>query len=303
MKRLMFLAAILAVAMMVAAPAGAERASFPEVIDLPNGFFPEGIAIGTGTDVYTGSLVDGAIWKGNLRSGEGEILVPGVPGTLAVGMAFDDRSGSLFVAGGPGGTGTVYDGSTGDTLSQFSLGQGFINDVIVTRTAAYFTNSFAPEMYEVPLGANGQVAGSVRTIPLGGDFTFIPGAFNANGIEATANGKTLILANSTAAEIYTVDPATGVATEIDLGAVDVGADGLVLVGKTLYANENSLNRIAVIKLSPDLSTGVVTGYRTSPDFDVPTTSARFGSSLYAVNAKFGTPPTPATPYEIVRVDR
>jgi hypothetical protein len=47
----------------------------------------------------------------------------------------------------------------------------------------------------------------------------------------------------------------------------------------------------------------VTDALTNPAFDVPTTAARFGSSLYAVNAKFGTPPTPATPYEIVRVDR
>lgn len=303
MKRaIAMLAAFAAMTMLVSAPAAAERAAFPDVIDLPIGFFPEGIAVGHGTDVYTGSLVDGTIWKADLRSGEGEILVQGSPGTLAVGMAFDDRSGSLFVAGGPVGTGTVYDGETGDTLAQLSLGAGFVNDVIVTREAAYFTNSFAPELYEVPLDAQGRVEGTVRTIPLTGDFTFVPGAFNANGIEATPDGDTLILAASEAAEIYTVNPRTGVATVIDLGGVSVSGDGLVLAGKTLYANENSLNRIAEISLAPDLSTGTVTGYLSSPDFDVPTTAARFGSSLYAVNAKFGTP-ADGTPYEIVRVDR
>lgn len=288
--------------MMIAAPASARSPVFPDVIPLPDGFFPEGIAVGTGHDVYTGSLANGAIWKGDLRSGSGELLVPGTEGGIAVGMAFDDRSGTLFVAGGPTGTATVYDGTTGEEVAQLSLGGGFINDVIVTRTAAYFTNSFVPEIYEVPLNARGAVDGPVRTIPLGGDFTFVPGGFNANGIEATPDGGTLLLAGSAAAELYTVDPTTGVATAIDLD-VPVTGDGLVLLGRTLYANENALNRIAVIDLSADLSSGAVVEYLTSDAYDVPTTSALFGSSLYAVNAKFGTPPTPSTPYEIVRVDR
>ena len=302
MRRLSLLVAILAGLMTLATPAGARSSVYPDVIALPDGFFPEGIAVGTGHDVYTGSLANGAIWKGDLRSGEGDILVPGTDGGTAVGMSFDDRSGNLFVAGGPTGTGTVYDGTTGATVAQVDLGAGFVNDVIVTRTAAYFTNSFAPEIYEVPLNARGEVDGPVRTIPLSGDFVFVPGGFNANGIEATPDGGTLIVAGSSAAELYTVDPDTGVAAAIDLD-VAVTGDGLVLLGRTLYVNENRLNRIAVIDLSADLSSGAVVEYLTSDAYDVPTTSARFGSSLYAVNAKFGTPATPTTPYEIVRVDR
>jgi sugar lactone lactonase YvrE len=302
MKRLTFLVALLAGLLTVAAPAAAQPTTYPDVIPLPDGFFPEGIAVGTGHDAYAGSLANGAIWKVDLRSGAGDLLVPGTDGGIAVGLAFDDRSGALFVAGGPTGTATVYDGDTGATVAQVDLGAGFINDVIVTRTAAYFTNSFAPEFYEIPLNSQGEVDGPVRTIPLSGDFTFVPGGFNANGIEATPDGGTLILAGSAASELYTLDPATGVATVIDLD-VAVTGDGLVLLGRTLYVNENSLNRIAVIDLSADLSSGMVVDYLTSDAYDVPTTSALFGSSLYAVNAKFGTPATPTTPYEIVRVDR
>jgi hypothetical protein len=99
-----------------------------------------------------------------------------------------------------------------------------------------------------------------------------------------------------------VDPATGVATTIDVGE-PVSGDGLVLLGRTLYVNENSLNRITVIGLSADLSSGTIVDTLTDDAYDVPTTSAHFGKSLYSVNAKFGTPPTPTTPYEIVRVDR
>ncbi len=286
----------------ITSPVSAGSTTYPDVIALPDGFSPEGIAVGTGHDVYAGSLSGGAIWKGDLRSGSGELLVAGTEGGVAVGVAFDSRSGNVFVAGGPGGTATVYDGDTGTVVAEVSLGAGFINDVIVTRTAAYFTNSFAPEIYEVPLTNRGEVDGPARTIPLSGDFVFVPGGFNANGIEATPNGRTLIVAGSAAAELYTVDPGSGVATAIDVD-VAVTGDGLVLLGRTLYVNENRLNRIAVVELSADLSRGTVVEYLTSDAYDVPTTSARFGSSLYSVNAKFGTPPTPTTPYEIVRVDR
>ena len=286
----------------VTSPVSAGSKTYPDVIALPDGFSPEGIAVGTGQDVYAGSLAGGAIWKGDLRSGSGELLVAGTADGVAVGLAFDSRSGNVFVAGGPGGTATVYDGDTGTVVADVSLGAGFINDVIVTRTAAYFTNSFAPEIYEVPLTNRGEVDGPARTIPLSGDFVFVPGGFNANGIEATPNSRTLIVAGSAAAELYTVDPGSGVATTIDVD-VAVTGDGLVLLGRTLYVNENRLNRIAVVELSADLSGGTVAEYLTSDAYDVPTTSARFGSSLYSVNAKFGTPPTPTTPYEIVRVDR
>lgn len=296
-----FFALMAAVA--TASPANAAPSAFPDVIQLPGGFFPEGIASGSGTDVFVGSLADGAIWKGDLRTGDGEVLVEGTPGTVSVGLDYDQRSGSLFVAGGPGGTGSVYDGDSGELLAQFDLGAGFINDVIVTRTAAYFTNSFAPELYEVPLDAKGAVAGPVRAIPLSGDFAFVPGGFNANGITATADGATLIVAGSSAGTLYTVDPATGAATAIDLGGTAISGDGLVLLGLTLYVNENSFNRVAVVELSPDLSSGRIVDTLSSSAFDVPTTSAVFGSSLYAVNAKFGTPALPTTPYEIVRVDR
>jgi hypothetical protein len=293
-------AAALLVPLVSAVPAYGN--AYPDVIPLPDGFFPEGIAVGTGHDVYAGSLADGAIWKGDLRTGAGEILVPGALGGIAVGLDHDDRSGFLHVAGGPLGVGSIYDGDTGALVDEFDLGAGFVNDVIVTRDAAYFTNSFVPELYEVPLDQRGRVDGTIRTISLAGDFVFVPGGFNANGIEATPDGGTLVVAGSAAGELYTVDPATGVATTIDVGE-PVSGDGLVLLGRTLYVNENSLNRITVIDLSADLSSGTIVDTLTDDDYDVPTTSARFGKSLYSVNAKFGTPPTPTTPYEIVRVDR
>ena len=282
--------------------------AFPDVIPLPNGFQPEGIATGTGSTFYVGSIPTGAVYRGNLRTGEGDVLVQPQAGRFAIGLKFDDRSGLLFVAGGPTGFAYVYNGDTGANAPAIQLTTlpSFINDVVITKDAAYFTNSFQPFIYRVPLENNGELPAvpTSEEIPLGGDYQFTPGAFNANGIEATPDGKTLIIVNSTEGALYNVDPTTGVATRIDLGTSAVpNGDGILLQGKTLYVVQNALNQIAVVELSADLSSGTITETITDSDFRVPTTVAQFGDSLYAVNARFGTVPTPDTEYEVVRVSR
>lgn len=292
--------------------AGAVRAqgadTFPSVIDLPNGWLPEGVVTGRGPVIYSGSRANGAIYAADLRTGEGSILVPGVAGRVAVGLDFDRRSNFIFVAGGATGDAYVYDAATGAQQAFFDFTASpttFINDVIVTKDAAYFTDSRQPVLYRVPLGPGGQVseAAGFDTIPLSGDWQQGAGN-NANGIEATPNGKSLIVVNSSLGLLYEVDPETGVATVIDLGGASVSnGDGILLSGSMLYVVRNRLNQIAVVDLAPDLSTGEIVGTITDSAFDVPTTVAAFGNSLYAVNARFGTPNTPETEYSIVRVNR
>jgi sugar lactone lactonase YvrE len=237
------------------------------------------------------------------------VLVPAQAGRAAIGLKYDERSGLLFVAGGPTGYAYIYDGETGANVAEIQLttGDRFINDVVITKDAAYFTNSSQPVLYRVPLENNGELPATpaAEPIPLIGDYQFFPPpAFNANGIAATPNGKTLIIVNSAAQALYKVDPETGFATLIDLGGASVpNGDGLLLQGKTLYVVQNRLNQIAVVKLNPQLTEGTIVDTITSPAFRVPTTIARFGNSLYAVNARFGTPVTPDTEYEVVRVSR
>jgi hypothetical protein len=102
--------------------------------------------------------------------------------------------------------------------------------------------------------------------------------------------------------LYRIDPATGVATAVDLGGASLtSGDGLLLVGQTLYVVRNRLNQVAVVELDPGFGSGMVVDTLTSSAFDVPTTLARFAGALYAVNARFGTPPTPSTPYDVVRL--
>ena len=99
-------------------------------------------------------------------------------------------------------------------------------------------------------------------------------------------------------------PVTGGSETIDLGGESVtNADGILLDGPRLWVVQNRLNQVAEIRLSPDYSSGAVVATRTDGDFDVPTTIARHGNSLAAVNARFGTPPTPDTQYDIVVIRR
>jgi sugar lactone lactonase YvrE len=286
----------------------AKDETFPEVIPLPDGFRPEGVVVGRGHDIYAGSLGTGAIYRADLRTGQGEIAVPPQEGRIAVGLSFDGRSNFLFVAGGPAGAGYVYDAETGASVGvyPFTMEDSFVNDVVVTQEAAYFTDSFRPFLYKVPLGSNGQLpdTSAVETIALGGDFVFVPGAFNTNGIDATPNGKELVIVHSSREELYRVDPQTGSATLIDLGGASVpNGDGILLDGKTLYVVQNRSNQIAVVQLDSKLTSGEVVRTITNPNFDVPTTIAEFGSDLYAVNARFGTPPMPDTEYDVVQVSK
>ena len=217
--------------------------------------------------------------------------------------------GRLFVAGGPTGDAFVYNARTGAPIASYDLptsGPTFVNDVVVTKRAAWFTDSQRAALYRLPLGPGGRPgpASSITTVMLTGDYDHVDGSFNVNGIDATPNGKTLVIVQSTGGNLFTVT-AMGTTRSIALAGNESvpNGDGILLDGKTLYVVQNRLNVIAKIALSPNLRSGRVLRRISSPDFDVPTTVAELGSRLYAVNARFGTTPTPTTDYSVVQVGK
>lgn len=123
---------------------------------------------------------------------------------------------------------------------------------------------------------------------------------NVNGIDATPNGRTLLLVQSHTGRLFTADARTGATRRIDLGGESVPmGDGILLAGRTLYVVQNRANLVAEVRLSRRLTTGSLVSRTGNPAFDVPTTIARFGNRLYAVNARFGTTPTPDTPQDVI----
>jgi sugar lactone lactonase YvrE len=312
MRSRLSIAAILAVALTAAGLASAsagsgssttQTAAFPKIIPLPNGWFGEGIATGRGTSFYVSSIPGSAIYAGDLRTGAGRVLVPPDPDRLALGLKVDHRN-RIFVAGAATGEAYVYDAISGRTLAKFTLGAPettLVNDVIVTKDAAYFTDSYNPRLFVLPIARNGAL-GTPYELPLSG-VVHDPNGFNLNGIEATPSGRTLIVDHTDAGKLYRVNPRTGVAREIQLDTEVPIADGLLLRGKTLYVVLADFNQVSVVELESDLESGQVTGTITDPALDIPTTIAGFGRRLYVVNAKFNTEPGPDVPYEVVQLPR
>src|SRR5918992_5109234 len=257
-------------------------------IALPDEFRPEGIASGPKDSFYVGSIPQGSVYRGSYRTGEGEVLVPPHPGRNHTGLKVDSRNDLLFVAGGASKGIYVYDSETGRDVASFAIPDaGFINDVVLTRKAAYFTDSQVQRFYRVKIGRHGGL-GQLEVIPITGEFVYTTG-FNANGIEAVKGGRRLIMVKSNTGQLFSVRPRSGHSREIELDGTVVNGDGILLRGKTLYVVRNRDNKIAVVDLKRDLREGEIEDELTDPLLDVPTTIAPFGRFIYAVNARFDRP--------------
>lgn len=309
MRRLTLLfVALVAVAALAALPSSAHKGrNLPKTIALPTGFQPEGIAI-HGKTFFVGSIPTGAIYSGSVRTGAGDILVPGVSGRSAIGVEYDRRHDRLFVAGGGTGKGFVYDADDGSLIKEYqltTLSPRFINDVVVTRRGAFFTDSNNQQLYKIPIGPGGSLGAASETLPLTGDLSYSAG-FNLNGIDAAKHGKWLLAVQSNEGKLFRINPRTGVTRELELtGGNVMTGDGILLQGKRLFVVQNTMNQIAVLRVDRRLTEGTIKRLIKDPLFDVPTTIDDVGhNTLYAVNARFGVPPAdrPSAAYNLVRVD-
>ena len=81
-----------------------------------------------------------------------EMFIDAPAGRMAVGMAFDRRHDLLFVAGGFTGQAYVYDTRSGETVKSYDFvtdGTSLINDVTLTGSGAWFTDSTKAMLYFV----------------------------------------------------------------------------------------------------------------------------------------------------------
>ncbi len=281
----------------------------PSSIALPDGFQPEGIAI-EGRFGYFGSRADGDIYRADLETGKGKRISQG-PGTPSLGLKVGPGK-RLYVAGGDAGNVRIVSARSGETLRSFRVNRdaSFVNDVVLTKRAAWFTDSAAAQIYRVPIHRDGRLprASEVRTIALTGDWKQPTGGdLGANGITRANTGRGLFIVNSTDGTLYRVSRSgrrAGKAQQVRLGGTSLtNGDGMLLEGNTLLVVRNRLNRVVALEVNALGNRARQVRSFTAPGFDVPTTIARWRGAVYLPNARFSTPPTPETTYDVTRVSR
>ena len=299
-----------------------KREAFAKSVPVLTGSPVEGFTIGSGATAYS-SAIDGSIYKVDLRSGEGEVLVAPeddfdvFTDCYKLGLRVDPRSNYLYVAGCFWGNAYVFDADTGEELANLAVTNfgEVINDIAITRDAVYFTNFSTPFIHRLSLSANGQMieGEAPLPIPMQGDDNGDPLAspLTANGIVATPNGDTLIIGDSRTAQIYRVDPLTGHSDRIIVEPPLQGfIDGIVMHQDTLYilspgnpGDPTDIDRIQVVELDKELLHGTLVGNIVDPDLDGVASGAMHGGSLYVNNARYRDFPQPDTEYALTRLNR
>ena len=159
----MRLIVVLVAASVLAVPVALAEGSFPATIPLPNGWQPEGIAVGNGKTFYAGSRATGAVYSGDLRTGKGAVLVQGAAGRrgdraqarprTALRLGRGDRQGLRL---------RREDGRPDPRVPAGDAAGTFINDVAVTNDAAYFTDSNRAVIFKLPRGSDGTLPAAAR---------------------------------------------------------------------------------------------------------------------------------------------
>lgn len=268
-------------------------------IALPNGYLPEGITRGPGSTLFVGSLTTGAISQINARTETVSILVPPsqTTGRLAAGLAY--TGGMLFVAGistfrssptGPVlGKFFVYGVPGGNTIANCAVREtSFLNDVVIRKGIAYFTDSQSRNLVVVPVATARNCSYSIIELPKAFALKQ-PGQTRANGIEHYKGH--LIIANSNLSTLYSYDLLGRFAPRRLLPLGGVGRpDGLIVKGDMLYVVERTAteDRVSVWKIrfrNDKLALSSVATI-TARSLQTPSTAAIFGRKIYIVNARF-----------------
>ena len=287
-----------------------DAATFPDIFSLPDGFRPEGVVAGPGTDIYvscTRGLQVGAIWKGDIKTGVGSVFIAPT-GDPTRGLSLDNQ-GRLWVAWIYGAR--VYDSATGALLKEYRFvpdTNAVINDVIVAGDKVIFTDSGSsvpngrgetgvPRLFLLDLSATELpedftelvVTSSVLNLDLGGP--------TLNGIETVpADSSKAVACHTNLGILVNIDLTTGEATEVPLENAGPRpantCDGLVRRGKTLYIVRNRDSIVSEVSLNPDGTEGVLeqdyplTSIIADPNLDTPTTGALYGDYLYMPDSRF-----------------
>ncbi|MBF6137440.1 hypothetical protein IU501_31180 [Nocardia otitidiscaviarum] len=296
----------------------AEREVFDRYIIPGDRAFPSGLAYDRASGhFFVGSAADGAIYRGHVHEPRVEVWSPdGADGRSATAGMTLDPAGRLFVNGGGTGTARVYDAADGRLLAELrGLDGGFVNEVTVAADGtAYATDSLLPVVYRITeTGGTWRMEPwlDVTTTPV----DWIAERHNLNGILAI--GDHLLAVQSSTGRLWRIDRHSGLTVEVDLGGQTlpsgdavVSDDGrrIYVTQGNLYADSAAQPRVAVLEMSPDLTTGRIVDSLVPPGgFLHPSQAALTEEGrLLVVNSQYnrfaaGLPPT-ALPFTIASLD-
>ena len=118
------------------------------------------------------------------------------------------------MAGGADGDAKVVSTRSGEVLATYDFtgtttGPSFVNDVVLHRGAAWFTDSQRAVLYKVSPLQGPACAGPRPQGAAHGRLEPGPGEFNANGISTTPDGRALLVVQSFTGKLFRVNPRTG----------------------------------------------------------------------------------------------
>jgi sugar lactone lactonase YvrE len=275
-----------------AAPAHSRHGSTYKITIDGSRVFPESVAADSHY-VYATSMNDGTVYRA--RPGA-KTLNPFLAGrqdgrTQATGIKI--AGNRLLVSGGFTGRFFIYT-NTGKLVSAYTVPntgkKTLVNDEAVTPNGdVYITDSFRNVLYRIPAAeVNTPATGAQQTLQVPYHLPhYVAGQSNANGIVATADGKSLIIGYWYSGALYRLTLATGEIRKI-AGPPLHSADGIVRRGSTLYIARSVNNEISTVRLSSDNARATVVSERTYPGADTLTGIAVSGDRLLVSNSQFDT---------------
>lgn len=253
--------------------------------------FPEGITEDPdGVTFYVSSSRHGTIFRGRIDAGALDVWQPGGVDdrSAALGLSVDGH-GRLLVCGSETGWLFGYDTASGNLVDKVRVpaAETLLNDVCVSDGYAYVTDSKRPVLWRVPLGE--RVGRPEEWIDLG-DAESTP---YLNGIVDLHDGATLLVAAQGTEVLWRVDVATKTAEQVDLGGLNLAADGMVVVDGLLYTCDNVEESdgtvryfLTALRLTADARAGEVVRRWERSRADTPTTVAYLDGRFYLVNSQF-----------------
>jgi Cu-Zn family superoxide dismutase len=272
--------------------------------------FPESIGADPRTGVFfTGSLIDGSLFRGTLNAPEAQVFLPaGSDGRTSVAGVKVDSESRIWVADAFNGRVLVYNES-GQLLHAFVLagpGAPTVNDIAFSGRIAYVTDLARPFLYRIDTNQAAQ-PGTTTIQPwldVSGAVTYSTGegplGVNLNGIVASPDGTTLLTVQTNTGSLFRVDVASGEITKVAVTGADLlFGDGMLRVGDNLYIARNAANEIVKLKLGDGWRTAVSESVLQSDEFAFPTALAALHGRLLVTNSQLNAGSNPKLPFTVV----